>query len=431
VKRLWPPPPWLALIAGAALFAVGLALGGDEWMIRAQPSAARILDWSLGVSKGLYFVAALSVVVIARLWPRARDPVHLALGLAWFVAVCGAQYAAGLMAVALAVHWLGHRLHPHVAMACVAAALLAGARFVFGELPPGAKMSLGLAGLRMIYYAFELRAVRRSRRDVVSMLAYAPFSLLLWPGPTQLSYLTYTSTRPRAELDALGARQSLRGAAKLIACALLLRYVHERLPDIRAFESLTFSKQALLVLLPYPLFFLQLSIRQDVAAALCNFAGHYAPNSFRWPFLATNPFDFWRRWNVHVLDFFRRAFIYEAARRVRSVVVMIFAGMIGSVLYHAFKSSFIAGRDMNLGPVVWIAGSYLGLAAGILVITIPLDKYHDRLSLPWTIAFGVLSQLSFAVITFIFMPEIFFGPLPRPAACLVASMLGYHGRCGF
>ncbi len=395
-------------------------------MIRAQPSAARLGSWPLDVSKGLFFVGCLSVIGVARLAPRARDPVHLAFGVAWFVAVCGWQYAAGLLVVALVVHYAGHRLHPHVAMFGVAALLLAGARWLFGTVPPGARMSLGLAGLRMVYYAFELRAIRRPARSVVSMLAYAPFSLLLWPGPTQLSYLTYTTSRPRAELDALGARQVLRGAAKLIACALLLRLAHGRLPDIAQFPALPFALQALLVLIVYPIFFLQLSIRQDVAAALCNFAGHYAPNSFRWPFLAANPFEFWRRWNVHVVDFLRRAFIYEAARRVRSMVVMVLAGMAGSVFYHAFKSSFIAGPDMDWRNALFIAASYLGLAAAILIVTIPLDKYQKRFGRALNVALTVVSQVSFAVVTFIFMAEMFYsGTLPRSGFRLVLGMFSH------
>jgi hypothetical protein len=249
---------FVSLLLGAGLVAAGLSLGHGAWVIDSQPSAARVLDLSLEVSKLLFLGGCLAVIAAGRWLPRARDPLHLALGLTWFTLVCGWQYTAGMAVVSLIVYALAGRLHPHLAMLLTAVLLLVGARFAFGNQPlkaGAAALSISLAALRLVYFAFELRAIRRSRRSLVSMLAYAPFSLLLWPGPMQLSYLTFTTARPQAELDRLGARQLLLGGAKLFACALAVRLTRLLLPDTSGFASLPFATQLLFVLLPYPLFF--------------------------------------------------------------------------------------------------------------------------------------------------------------------------------
>jgi hypothetical protein len=249
---------FVSLLLGAGLLAAGLSLGHGAWVVDSQPSAARLLDLSLELSKAVFFGGCLLVIATSRFLPRARDAVHLALGLLWFTLVCGWQYTAGMAVVSLIVYAIAGRLHPHLAMLTTVALLLVGARFAFGNQPLQAgavALPVSLAAMRLFYYAFELRAVRRTRRSLVSMLAYAPFSLLLWPGPTQLSYLTFTSERPRAELDRLGARQFLIAGAKLFALALAIRLCRYLLPDTAQFGRLSFASQLVFVLLPYPLFF--------------------------------------------------------------------------------------------------------------------------------------------------------------------------------
>jgi D-alanyl-lipoteichoic acid acyltransferase DltB (MBOAT superfamily) len=166
---------------------------------------------------------------------------------------------------------------------------------------------------------------------------------------------------------------------------------------------------------------------------MSNFAGHHAPNAFRWPLLATHPIELWRRWNVHVVDFLRRAFIYEAARRNRSAIVMVFAGMAGSALYHGFKLLFIGGANMSGSVLLSTAVSYLGIMGGIMLVTIPLDKYRDQFKLPTKIALGVVLQLTLALIGFVYVDhQIFLGePLPGPGWCLLAAMFDRSMQCAW
>jgi hypothetical protein len=372
----------LALLAAAPLFVLAAAIGHDEWTILAQPSPTRVLDLPLAESKALFLLGCLAVIVTARLKRSLRDPLHLLLGATWFTLAWGWQYTAGMTAVALFVYFLSGRLHPHLAMLATAVLLLFGARYLFGNAASetGGLRFSALTAARLVYYAFELRAIPRARRSLLSFFVYAPFSLLLWPGPAMLSYITWTTPKPQEELDRLGARQLVRAAAKTLACAMVLVVTHEQLP------------QAARILIPYPLLFLTLSMRQDLAAALCNFAGHHAPNPFNWPLLADTPFELWRRWGVPLVDFLRRAFIFEAARRHRSIIVIAAAGMGGSALYHAFYGAFFAGPDMKLGPALTTIGNYFAIGVPFLLLFAPIEKIRKRMHPVWRVPFILITQ---------------------------------------
>jgi hypothetical protein len=49
--------------------------------------------------------------------------------------------------------------------------------------------------------------------------------------------------------------------------------------------------------------------------SLMRAAGYSVPERYRYPFLATSPLDFWRRWNVYVGTWLRRYVFLPASRR--------------------------------------------------------------------------------------------------------------------
>jgi hypothetical protein len=429
VAQRWIERPMVALPLSAMLGALALHVGADMWMIQSQPTSARPFGVSIEVAKAVFVGGCLAVVLAARWTPRARDAVHLLLGIAWFTAVCGWRFSIGMALISVAVYALADRVHPHLAMLLTALLLLAGAYRWLGTQPSqhGAIRFTAFAAARLVYYAFEVRAIPRRRRSLLRFLIYTPFSLLLWPGPTMLSYQTYTSERPRPVLTAMACRQVLGGSAKLLGCALLLRLALAQLPSVASFASLSFGVQACWVLLAYPLLFFSLSIRQDLAASLCNFAGYYAPDAFARPFLAVTPFEVWRRWNVHQVGFLRLAFIYEAARRHRSLIVIAAAGMFGSGVYHVFYRSFTAGPEMAWQAALATMGSYFAVGVPLLLVFLPIEKRRRQLSAPARVVSTLITQLVIAVMTFAAVDiGSFVGQLPAAPFDLLLGMFGHR-----
>jgi D-alanyl-lipoteichoic acid acyltransferase DltB (MBOAT superfamily) len=375
-------------------------------------------------------LACAAVVWSARGFPRLRDVINIVAGSAWLLAVCGWQYTGGLLLVALLIFYTAGRMSSHLAMLLSAALLLAGACYLFGTQPlgVGGRIFVGLTAGRLIYYAFELSAIRPSKRSLLTFLSYAPLGLLLWPGPTMLSYMTFTTVRPREELDRLAGKQLLTAGAKLLAFALLLRAIRSGIPDVGRFPELPFTTQVLIILSVPAMFFFSLSVRQDFAASMCNFAGYYAPSSFHAPFLAENPFEMWRRWNVHIVDFLRRAFIYPAVRWRRSAVVAAFTGLGGSGLYHLFEHNFLAGPEMDWLPSIARIGFHAVVNIAVLLLVIPIDLRRKDLSWPARVLLTAVTQLGACVLVFCIVPlEIFYGtPLPQAPLCLLMQMF-YRG----
>lgn len=276
-------------------------------------------------------VLGAACVLAARQWPAGRDPIVASVGVVFFLYVTNWQFVVTALAVCFVVNRWARRVPPTVAMIATAATML-GAFVVFVPKTPNPAVNGGLAwaAMRMSYYAFESKAIKRKNRSLWSMLAYAPFTVLLAPGdPPMLSFLTYHSTRPRPFLDALGGRALYRSVLKLhlfLLYTLVLRRHVEAGSD-----GLHFLAQ---LVCPYILFYLMLSASADLCTGLSNLAGYYAPDGFDRPFFAMTPIHVWFRWNVHVLGFLRQTVILPIARQRRSLALIVVAGLAASVLLH-------------------------------------------------------------------------------------------------
>src|SRR5439155_10463416 len=104
------------------------------------------------------------VICAARRFPSARDGMHLAVGVGWYVVLTGWEWAAFLLLLSVLVHRLAHRASGHFAMLAVGLACFAAARV--GPLPHTAAWLTRIHGscnsyfhafccVRLAFFAFE------------------------------------------------------------------------------------------------------------------------------------------------------------------------------------------------------------------------------------------------------------------------------------
>jgi hypothetical protein len=291
-----------------------------------------------------------------------------------------------------------------------------------------------------VSYAFEIRAIPKRDRSLAALMSYGPFNVLMAGGDAVLlSYQTYRSRAVAPDRkDALGAEQLYRSCAKRLALVVALPVLYQTLPRLDVFSQLGTVTQLAIVVGAYVMFFFNISARSELATGLSNLAGYNAPDTFVWPLTAGTPFDFWRRWNVHVLDFLRQAFIYPVARRfrnlseTRSLLLFIMCGMTGTTLFHAFYFSVFAGRAMTpLDTFLDQAEAYFSVGALLLVVAIPLERRYKTWTVGRRVASVIVWQLIFAVVHF---PTIFWiyppsALRPDDMTCLQRSIVGHKRTC--
>lgn len=374
--------PRAAFFACALLYGLADSLSGDYFGSVAAPTIAA---WNPRLSKLLFFTACLIVLECSRRWPRARDHVNVALGVGWTLLAFGYQYAIAMFLVAIVVYAVAHRLNPYLAFVMVGLLLFAvyetiGAPwrepYVRGPRTAAVTMlALGMNATRMMLYAFEAGSIRKANRSFLGLLAYSPFSILLYPGEAfLLSYITYRAKRPQAELDLRGANALYRSGAKILSVTLLAQVIHHYLPHMSGFFALPWAgRVAIAVLMPVT-WFLKLSAIADFCTGISNLCGYHAPDTFEWPLLARTPFEFWRTWNIHVVNFIKVSCIYPMARRRRSLLMMILSVWLGTVAIHVALRIGLAG----LGWVDQVESHYDQITASVviplsLVIGLPFE----------------------------------------------------------
>lgn len=337
--------------------------------------------------KVLVLVLAALCVVIARRWPAARDHVIASVGIGFALYVTSWQLVTAMLGVAILVHQLARRVPGGFALVATAALLLVlFARFVPRTASDAINGGLAWASLRICYYAYESRAIKRTRRSIWSLLAFSPFTVMLWPGdPPMLSYITYTTPRPRVFLDMLGGRALYRAALKL---HLFLLYDLVLKPALAGDDPFRTVVQ---FFCPYVVLYLTLSASADLCTGFSNLAGYYAPDAFNWPFLSMTPIHLWMRWNVHVLGFLRQTVILPIARTRRSLGAMVVGGLLVSVLLHVYAR----------GPY-WYPIDVRALVVNIVVTqlfflsAVPFYQRVERWTRPAQIAATLVTQIALA-----------------------------------
>ena len=99
--------------------------------------------------------------------------------------------------------------------------------------------------------------------------------------------------------------------------------------------------------------YMQFSGYSDIAIGLSAMAGFRVPENFRYPFLATNIQEFWRRWHMTVTNFFRHTIFLPANAITRNTVVSVIISMILVGLWH----------EISLRYLIW--GIYHGIGIAV------------------------------------------------------------------
>jgi hypothetical protein len=424
MRRLssWLEVPWIVIPAAAIAYTA---------LVHAAPAGLILYFLDVPV---VFAAAACAIALVAWRWPTAREPVHLLVGAGLFVWLSGWQYVAVMVGLTWLVHRFAHRFQPHLAMAIVAALTLVAAHL--GVLFPAGHhylvgMFAGLAVLRLVYYAFEARIVPRGERSFLRLLVFGPFCVPMTFGPRQVAYSDFMSEEPVVNPWGSGSVQMFRGLLKLAMAMALLAWLHRVLPDPRRFVELAYPARAAMLFVPYVLVALFLGAVADIGAGLSRWAGYGVEDDFNWNVLAATPIDWWQRSNLNLLQFLRRAFIFEALRFRRSWLLAAFAGASGATVYFYVKRMVESGPGMDRVIARTTALDLLALPA-MLLLGLLMERALSRAKrFRWGRAgFVVVTQV---VMASFFFPGIFgtdrLGYRPeqqlsaRESSCSLASIL--------
>lgn len=296
------------------------------------------MTWTTGWVPLWILIWFLVAILPPRRWQGAA---MLAVGAA-FVAWADWRGLAAIVGTGL-VAWLllrGARPPPWRAGAVIALVVAGFVATKWGAAVDagGAIMGVAFASLRLIHVAVEAAQGRVDCRDGWDLLRY----LLLFPaviaGPIHRFDEQQRDERRRrwdSALVAQGAERVLYGFTKIVLVAGWL--------DDGAFARAAASEAhpALAAWLGcfrygWDLYF-QFSGYSDVSIGLALAAGFRLPENFRFPFLATDLQEFWRRWHA-TLSAWCRAYVAEpvmAATRSRWLAVI--ASMLILGLWHEFS----------------------------------------------------------------------------------------------
>ena len=335
-------------------------------------------------SFGLLYGALAATMLLSRVSRRLREPVSLALGGGLHAWVLGWRLALIWAAVVVAVH-VTPRVGSYVRMAFVIVALFVATRYVlpvavsFASPAPFAGLIIcGNSAMRVVVFAFERPAIHSRERSILRTLSYS-FGLLMVLAPTCIAYSTVFSDKSDSALRKMATNDLFWFSVKIVVLTLFLRALYALMPAPEAF----FSAPALVKLITLPsnyviAVFLATYASNDFGAAMGCLAGYNMPAANDFPLLSATPMQFWRRLNVHVVDFYRRAVIFEVARRFgRSMPVIVVAAMSANAIHHVF---FLGMSVFAVLPIVQAV--YLALPIVLLVdlfVSIYADKVFDRL----------------------------------------------------
>ena len=360
----------------------------------------------------LFLISSASVIAVARRHPRHRNAATILGGTAWILFAVGWQFALGVLVVAGIIHYGFRRMNSYLAMLITCALLLILLKF-FVPRPRssvGTMASVAVGALRLIMYAFETSSVPREERSFSTVLAFSPLGLFLWPAdPLMTSYLMFSTKVSREKLDNQGAAQLYRCGLKYLLMVGLVRFLVASLPPNSAVWDAGVGTFLGAFFLAPAVFYLRISLVADFAYGLASFAGFHLADAFKSPLTAENPIGFWQDWNVPVVSFLRRAFIFPLARRWPSLLLSIVAGMSGSVCVHVMLAGLRAGRLFTLKSVYWPflheSGQYFATGL-VLAVGIRFYQYSEPRKFSIRILHWIATQTAMAWLLFGTLHEI-------------------------
>jgi alginate O-acetyltransferase complex protein AlgI len=174
-------------------------------------------------------------------------------------------------------------------------------------IPETAPLGISFFVFEFVHYLFE---VRRGQPAIRHPLYFALFALF-WPslvaGPIK-RYQQFLPSLGRG-LERVASVDLVVGMLR-VGCGLLKKFAADYLGQMIAYWQDHFAELSL------PLrwgLFVAIALRilfdfsgySDMAIGFARMMGIRLPENFRWPYLATSPIDFWRRWHISLSTWIR------------------------------------------------------------------------------------------------------------------------------
>ena len=243
------------------------------------------------------------------------------------------------------------------AVATIYAVFLLRATALDGWGLPAAALPLGMAYyvLRLVHYVLEADRGRLRAHGVQDVLAYQFFPAVLFVGPINRFDDFLRDLRRRRwdpELVSIGLGRVLAGAVKIVLIANYL--LAEKLAPLAGLAPGTAGRIYADSVLMWANLYMQFSGYSDIAIGLGAIMGFRLPENFRWPFLARNIGDFWRRWHITLSSWCRDYVHMPALARWRSPLLATTASMLVLGLWHEASMHYLLwGVYHAMGLTVW------------------------------------------------------------------------------
>jgi alginate O-acetyltransferase complex protein AlgI len=303
-----------------------------------------------------------------RRWQVPAFALFSAVFLAWYAPLSAGLLAVFTVGTHLVVSGRGGPQRALGAVAAVAGTLVAfklGVTTEWGGSEAGgpSPVPLGLSfyALRTIHVLMERYKGALPEHSFTTLAAYLFFLPILPAGPiARLGDFQRELRRRRFDgaLFSRGLERILHGYAKIVILGNYL--VSMKFAEwIQTGLQAGSPAQAYLDCLRYGsnLYF-QFGGYSDVAIGFALLVGVRVAENFRWPFLAENIGEFWRRWHITLAEWCRDYVFMPVASWSRSPSLAVVASMIVLGVWHELSWRYLAwGVYHGLGIAVWRAWS--------------------------------------------------------------------------
>ena len=344
-------------------------------------------------------------ILILSLWLVAASVLGWVVPERWRVPVltaCGIGLVATLSPLSLVLLMVGtgasltltrRRAGPRATAFFVAAVVITYGAFLVratamdGWALPTIALPLGMAYyvLRLVHYVLESDRGRLRPHGWQDAVAYQFFPPILVVGPINRFDEFLRDLRRRRwdpALVSFGLGRVLVGAVKIVLIANYL--LAEKLAPLAGLAPGSIARLYADSVLMWVNLYMQFSGFSDVAIGFGAIMGFRLPENFRWPFLASNIGEFWRRWHITLSNWCRDYVYMPTLARWRRPAVATIASMVVLGLWHEASMHYLLwGFYHATGLTVWRRFS----AA--------TETFYERLSrvqkYGWDTASGVLT----------------------------------------
>jgi hypothetical protein len=274
--------------------------------LRVTPSLTYVLFTrrllKLAKFAGVSALAPLPIVTAVIFGPAL---LHVAAGLAYYCACACALHAA--------IPWIRARLITPAALFVVN--VLVFLLLPALALPSSITAAFLLLGFELVFSTYSY-CIERSATTAPPDLRECLFFVFVDP---TLAYTERSKRRGDARIDGLGLARMLWGLfGMVITITVLVRWksAFEPAEGLSVFELNGLSAFALFAIVRFLFAYVQQSALATFQIGLMRQLGYETPESFRYPFLAASPADFWRRWNIFLGNWIRRYVYFPLTLRI-------------------------------------------------------------------------------------------------------------------